>query len=312
MQKFIGLALVLLCVFGGFVLAKGRLIALWQPAELLIIIGAGVGALVIGNSRSVLKATWRQLRAVLKNPGADAELYPQLLKLLHRLLEEIRTRGLKVLDEHVDNPAASPLFQQYPLVLANGLLISFIADNLRMLTMGKIGPRDFEALLEQEIDAIEQDLLKPSRSLHKVADAMPGFGILAAVGGIIITMQYIDGPLVGIGAHVAAALVGTFIGIFCCYCLLEPASSAVAEWVGRQMTLLECVKAVLTAHSSGKTPLLSVDAGRKMLEIDVKPSFATLEGWVTADDGRSHQAGTSAEAADDNVTPIPQRRVSDA
>lgn len=313
MQKLIGLGLVVICVFGGFVMANGRLIALWQPAEMLIILGAGLGALFIGNSAAVLKETWRQLKGVMRSRKGDNELYPALLKLMHQLLEEARAKGLKALDEHVEAPFESPLFAQYPAVLAQPLLVHFIADNLRMLGMGRISAHEFEGLLEQEIGAIEDDLLKPSRAMHRVADAMPGFGILAAVGGIIITMQHLDGPLSSIGVHVAAALVGTFIGIFCCYCLFEPASSAMAEQVGRRISMLECVKAILAAHVGGKTPLLAVDAGRKTLEIDAKPSFATMESWVVgSDDASVEDVEPSLDtAAMDNVAAMPRRRSTD-
>lgn len=316
MQKLFGLGLVVICVFGGFVMAKGRLIALWQPAEMLIILGAGLGALFIGNSRAVLSETGRQLKAMIRARKDERELYPELLRLMYQLLELARSKGLKALDEHVEAPFESPLFTQYPAVMAQPLLVSFIVDNLRMLGMGRMTVHEFEGLLEQEIAAIEEDLLKPSRAMHRVADAMPGFGILAAVGGVIITMQHLDGPLVSIGVHVAAALVGTFIGIFCCYCLFEPASSALAEQVGRRISQLDCVKAILAAHVSGKTPLLAVDAGRKTLEIDAKPSFATLESWVGALVPAADAGGTMAEEAAgavpmDNVAPMPRRRSTD-
>jgi chemotaxis protein MotA len=311
MQKLIGLGLVLICVFGGFVMASGRLIALWQPAEMVIILGAGLGALFLGNSAEVLKETWRQLKEMMRSRKNEQQLYPELLKLMHRLLEEARLKGLKSLDEHIEAPFESPLFGQYPQVLAQPMLVNFIADNLRMLGMGRISAHEFDALLEQEIAAIEDDLLKPSRSMHRVADAMPGFGILAAVGGIIITMQHLDGPLSSIGVHVAAALVGTFIGIFCCYCLFEPASSAMAEQVSRRVSMLECVKAILVAQVGGKTPLLAVDAGRKVLEMDAKPSFATMEAWVAGATPEDEAAPAPNPAAADNVAAMPRRRNSD-
>lgn len=316
MQKIIGLGLVAVCVLGGFVLARGKLIALWQPAEMIIILGAGLGALIIGNSAEVLKETWRQLKAIMGSRKGEAELYPELLKMMYEILERIRLKGLKSLDIDIESPDESELFERYPQVRQQPLLMSFITDNLRMLGMGRISAHEFEAMLEQEIGAMESDLLKPSRAMHRIGDAMPGFGILAAVGGIIITMQHLDGPLASIGVHVAAALVGTFIGIFCCYCLLEPIGSAMSEWVGRRITQLECVRAVLVAHASGKIPLLAVDAGRKVLEIDIKPSFASMEAWLNESlDNEEQDAGevAAAQAATgtDNVASIQRRRRSD-
>jgi len=295
-QIFIGLFVVFLAVLGGFMMANGKLAALWQPAELVIILGAGLGSMIVGNSTIVLKDCLRQLKGLMRSRKNEGERARQLLMLMHLLLEEIRKHGLKVLDEHIEAPQQSPWFQRYPLVLNEPVLVTFITDNLRLLAMGKNSSHEVESLLEQEIMAIEADLMKPSKALHRTGEAMPGFGILAAVGGIIITMQYLDGPLGDIGVHVAAALVGTFIGIFCCYCVLEPASSAMAEANHRQISLLEGVKAILVANLEGKSPLLAIDAGRRILELDIKPSFAAMESWLNDQPG-TDSINTTREAA---------------
>jgi chemotaxis protein MotA len=281
MQKQIGIAVVFICVLGGFLMAGGRLLALWQPAELIIILGAAAGSLIIGNSKEVLHEMWAQIKQVIRPQKAQGELYRELLTLMHHLLDETRLKGMKALDEHIENPQQSSVFLMYPEVSENPLVLGFIIDNLRLMGMGKISPHEFETLLEQEIMAIEEEMLKPAHALHKTGEACPGFGILAAVMGIIITMQQLDGPLGGIGVHVAAALVGTFIGIFLCYCLLEPASSAMEDLVKRRISLLMCIKSILLAQLRGKAPLLAIDAGRKVLEPDVKPSFIQMEEWVS-------------------------------
>lgn len=281
MQKQIGIAVVFICVLGGFLMAGGRLLALWQPAELIIILGAAAGSLIIGNSQEVLHEMWAQIKQVIRPQKTQGELYRELLTLMHYLLDETRLKGMKALDEHIENPQQSSVFLMYPEVSENPLVLGFIIDNLRLMGMGKISPHEFETLLEQEIMAIEEEMLKPAHALHKTGEACPGFGILAAVMGIIITMQQLDGPLGGIGVHVAAALVGTFIGIFLCYCLLEPASSAMEDLVKRRISLLMCIKSILLAHLRGKAPLLAIDAGRKVLEPDVKPSFIQMEEWVS-------------------------------
>src|SRR5690606_3726545 len=217
--------------------------------------GAGLGSMIVGNSTVVLKDCLHQLKGLMAGRKQDAKRAQDFLMLMHLLLEEIRKGGLKVLDEHIEAPQESPWFQRYPQVLEDPLLVAFITDNLRLMAMGKNSAHEVEALLEQEIMAIEDDLMKPSKALHRNGEAMPGFGILAAVGGIIITMQYLDGPLGDIGVHVAAALVGTFIGIFFCYCVLEPAASAMAEANHRRVSLLEAAKAILVANLEGKAPL---------------------------------------------------------
>lgn len=280
MQIFLGLIIVCIGVFGGFVMASGKLVAFWQPAEFMVLLGAGLGSMIVGNSKVVLKECLRQLRGLLRGRKDEQEKARQFLLLMHQILDAIRQKGLLILDEHIEEPWESPWFRAYPKVMEDPILVNFMADNLRMLSMGRVNAHEVEALLEQEIQAIEQDLLKPSKALHRTGEAMPGFGILAAVGGIIITMQYLDASLVSIGMHVAAALVGTFIGIFLCYCLFEPAASALKERVQRDITMLEAMKAVLIANIEGKSPLLAVDAGRRLLELDIKPGFATLEKWL--------------------------------
>ncbi|MEK6215458.1 MAG: flagellar motor stator protein MotA, partial [Vibrio fluvialis] len=183
------------------------------------------------------------------------------------------------------NPEQSPIFARYPLVARDYRLVSFITDNLRLMAMGQMSPHELEGLLEQEIDAIQTDLLLPSRSMQRTAEALPGFGILAAVGGIIITMQAIDGSIALIGYHVAAALVGTFIGIFGCYCCLDPASNAMAQRVKRDMSAFECVRATLVAYVAKKPTLLAIDAGRKHIQLDIKPTFNDMEKWLAEQEG---------------------------
>jgi len=200
--------------------------------------------------------------------------------LLYELLEMVEEGGLKALDAHIEEPEQSELFAKYPLIRQERNLMAFIADNFRLMAMGKISAHELEGFLEQELDAMEHTLLQPSRSLYKIGEAMPGFGILAAIMGIVITMGNIDGSVAEIGRHVAAALVGTFIGIFFCYCVMEPLSNAMGQRVKTELSALECVRTTLVAHLAGKPTLLAVDAGRKLIEQDVKPAFRLLETWV--------------------------------
>ncbi|MCE7635770.1 flagellar motor stator protein MotA [Vibrio fluvialis] len=285
MQKFLGAIIVLMCVFGGYVWAGGSLTAIWQPAEFLIIAGAALGSLIIGNPPQVLKEMRRQLRMILSQPKNEQAYYMELMAVLQVLLETVRSGGFKSLDKHIENPEQSPIFARYPLVARDCRLVSFITDNLRLMAMGQMSPHELEGLLEQEIDAIQTDLLLPSRSMQRTAEALPGFGILAAVGGIIITMQAIDGSIALIGYHVAAALVGTFIGIFGCYCCLDPASNAMAQRVKRDMSAFECVRATLVAYVAKKPTLLAIDAGRKHIQLDIKPTFNDMEKWLAEQEG---------------------------
>ncbi|NAW57055.1 MULTISPECIES: flagellar motor stator protein MotA [unclassified Vibrio] len=285
MQKFFGAITVLICVFGGYVWAGGSLAAIWQPAELLIIGGAALGSLIIGNPPQVLKEMRRQVKMIITQPKEEQEYYMELMAVLKILLETARNQGFKSLDSHIETPEQSSIFLAYPNIASDHRLISFITDNLRLMAMGQMSPHELEGLLEQEIDAIQTDLLLPSRSMQRTAEALPGFGILAAVGGIIITMQAIDGSIAMIGYHVAAALVGTFIGIFGCYCCLDPASNAMAQRVKRNMTAFECVRATLVAYVAKKPTLLAIDAGRKHIQLDIKPTFNQMEKWLAEQEG---------------------------
>ncbi|WP_462380861.1 flagellar motor stator protein MotA [Pseudomonas sp. Marseille-QA0892] len=280
MQKVLGAFVIIACVLGGYAMAHGDMRMLWQPAEVVIILGAALGSLIVANPKEVLLEMCVQLKGVFLHKRRGEEFQRQLLMLLYELLEMVGDGGLKVLDEHIENPDQSELFTRYPLILQEENLMAFIADNFRLMAMGKISAHELEGFLEQELEAMEHALMQPSRSLHKVGEAMPGFGILAAIMGIIITMGSIGGSVAEIGAHVAAALVGTFLGIFFCYCLMDPLSNAMGQRIKTELSALECVRTTLVAHVAGKPTLLAVDAGRKLIEQDVKPAFKQLEIWV--------------------------------
>ena len=291
MQKLLGALIIIGCVLGGFVIAGGSMSVLWQPSELLIVVGAALGSMIIGNPKEVLLEMWVQVKGVFSFRRRGEAFQRELLMLLYELLETVDMGGLKALDAHIEEPDQSDLFTKYPLILHEKNLMAFIADNFRLMAMGKISAHELEGFLEQELDAMHEALLLPSRSLHKVGEAMPGFGILAAIMGIIITMDSIGGSVAEIGTHVAAALVGTFLGIFFCYCMMEPLSNAMAQRIRTELSALECVRTTLVAHVAGKPTLLAVDAGRKLIEQDVKPAFQLLERWVTSfEDERNEDA----------------------
>ncbi len=281
MQSIVGILIVIGCVFGGFAFHGGNLGAIWQPVELVIIVGAGAGALVLGNPGHVLSEMWLQVRKVMLRKKQGEEFQRQLLLLMYELLQTA-AGGLKALDAHVEAPHESPLFKRYPLILEEPKLLHFIVDNFRLMAMGKINAHELEGVLDQEIEAIHEEMLQPAKSLGKIGEGMPGFGILAAVLGIVTTMNVVaDGAEIGeIAVRVGAAMVGTFIGIFMCYGLLDPISSMMKQLVAEECQALESVKVVLVTHVAGKPPLLAIDAGRRLVQLNIKPSFATLEGWI--------------------------------
>ncbi len=286
MQQIIGMIIVLGCVFGGFALMGGSVAAIWQPIELLIIAGAAFGALVLGNPTHVLSEMSIQLKKIVMRKKQGSEFQRQLLLLMYELLQTA-AGGLKALDAHVEAPKDSPLFQRYPLVLNEPKLLAFIVDNFRLMAMGKINAHELEGVLEQELESIHDELVQPSKSLHKIAEAMPGFGILAAVLGIVMAMNSVgDGASAAeISEKVGAAMVGTFIGIFFCYGVLDPISNMMKQLVNEEASTMECVKVVLVTHVAGKPALLALDSGRRLVQLNIKPSFAQLESWINALDG---------------------------
>jgi chemotaxis protein MotA len=288
MQQIFGIFIVLGCVFGGFMLNGGSFHVIWQPIEIIIIVGAAVGAIVLGNPKHVLTEMLTQIRKVATRRKQDSEFQRQLLLLMYELLQTAG-RGLKALDEHVENPKGSPLFQRYPLILEEPKLLAFIVDNFRLMAMGKISGHELEGVLEQELEAIHEQLVQPAKSLHKIAEAMPGFGILAAVLGIVMAMNTVSSgaSAAEISERVAAAMVGTFIGIFFCYGVLDPLSNVMKQLVATELSNLECVKVVLVTHVSGKPALLAIDAGRRLVQLNIKPSFSQLEGWIDALEARA-------------------------
>ncbi len=299
----IGILIVLSCVFGGFAMMGGTVHAIWQPVELIIIIGAAAGALVLGNPSHVLAEMMTQIRKIITHKKMGSEFQRQLLLLMYELLQTA-AGGLKALDAHVEAPSESPLFQRYPLVLEEPKLLSFIVDNFRLMAMGKINAHELEGVLEQELEAIHDELVQPSKSLHKIAEAMPGFGILAAVLGIVMAMNSVaDGADAAvISEKVGAAMVGTFIGIFFCYGVMDPMCNMMKQLVSEEGSTMECVKVVLVTHVAGKPPLLAIDSGRRLVQLNIKPSFAQLESWINA------LEGGGAEAADDAPRRSGERR----
>jgi chemotaxis protein MotA len=246
-----------------------------------MIMGAAVGAIIIGNPKHVLSEMWLQLREVAMRKKMDSEFQRQLLLLMYELLQTA-AGGLKALDAHVEAPQESELFKRYPLILRQTKLLHFIVDNFRLMAMGKINAHELEGVLEGEIESVHEEMAQPAKSLGKIGEAMPGFGILAAVLGVVMAMSSVaKGANSGeIATEVATAMVGTFIGIFMSYGLFDPLSSRMKHLVAEELKNLESVKVVLVTHSSGKPALLSIDAGRRLIQLNIKPSFALLESWI--------------------------------
>ncbi len=279
MLKFAGLAVLVLSVLGGFVFANGNLLALWQPAEILIIVGGALGSFLLSNPWSVVQSTGWHLRKCFSGKAYGQEHYQKLLTLLYKLFELRRKAGVAAMEQHVENPYSSDLFSVSG-VLDDHRLTAFICDNLRLVSLGNITTHELDGLLDSELYALTEDIRRPAEALHKVADALPGFGIVAAVLGIVITMQTMGGPVELMGVSIAAALVGTFLGVLLGYGLVGPLGHAIEHSVKDQMLMFECAKEALLAHVSGRPSAIAVDAGRRVLFGENRPTFDQLEGWL--------------------------------
>lgn len=278
MLLIVGSIVVLISVFGGFVLSHGKLAALWMPFELMIIGGAAFGAFLISTPLRTVKAALGSCISVLKGPVYKKDDYISILMLLYELLNKARKDGLMSLEEHVEAPANSPIFQQYPKLLANHHLLDFITDCLRLMVGGSMDPHELEPLLDLELETHHQEAEAPAHALQKIADGLPGFGIVAAVLGIITTMASIgDGDVGMIGAHVAGALVGTFLGILLAYGFVGPTADAIASRAKEDAKAYECVKMALMASMHGYNPAVAIEFARKSLGSHIRPGFSDLE-----------------------------------
>ena len=274
---FIGAFVVVCCVFGGFAWGGGHLGALLHLNELLIIGGGALGALVIMSPRKVLVDLGRSIIDSLKGAPYSRASYDDLLKVLFELFMLGRRNGMIALEEHVLDPATSSIIKKYPLFSNNPEAVEFLAGSLRPIIDGKIKPDQLRLLLDAEISKLEEEHHAPVSVLTKAADAMPGFGIVAAVLGIVITMASISGPIEQIGEKVAAALVGTFLGILLAYGFMSPLATNL-EFIGAaRMDYTKCIAACVIGFANGMAPVTAVELGRRGLGSDVRPSSEEME-----------------------------------
>jgi chemotaxis protein MotA len=276
----IGYIVVIGSVFGGFALAGGHLAALLQPVELLMIGGAAVGAFLVGNNAKALKATMRALPSVLKGSKYNQELYLSVLALLFDLLQKIRKEGLMSIESDVEAPESSSLFAKYPLVLEDHHAQEFLTDYLRLMVSGNMDAFQLENLMDNEIETHHVEGSVPAQCLAKAGEAMPAFGIVAAVMGVVHTMESVGMPPAELGKLIAHALVGTFLGILLAYGFVSPLATLLEQKLQESSKLLECIKVTLLASLNGYQPAIAVEFGRKVLYSTERPTFAELEAHV--------------------------------
>jgi chemotaxis protein MotA len=280
MIVIIGVIIVMGSVIGGFVMAGGHPAALLHLSEFVVIVGAALGAMVIMSPKKILFDLIKQLMSTLKGSPYNKKAYDELFKALYELFMLGRRSGMVALEEHVMNPGTSSIFSKYPTFQKNHHAIDFLCNGLRPIIDGKIKPDQLKLLLEIELDAMEEEHEKPVSVLSKAADAMPGFGIVAAVLGIVITMASIAGPIEEIGEKVASALVGTFLGIFISYGFMNPLAVNI-EFVNiAEHTFIRCIAASVIGFANGMSPIMAVEIARRGLSSEVKPSSDDLEAML--------------------------------
>jgi chemotaxis protein MotA len=296
--QVVGSVVVVLCVVGGFMLEGGKLLALWHPTEILIIVGAALGAFLTSNPLKIVKAAFSEAIALVKAPEYGHDDYVTLLKFLYQVFVKIRKEGLMAIESDLDAPDGGALFKQYPQLRDDHHLREFITDCLRLMVGGNLNPHELESLLEQELENHHQAAHEPAIAVQKVADALPGFGIVAAVLGIVNTMAALDGAdTATIGHKVGAALVGTFLGILVSYGFVGPIAAAMEHVANQKGKAFEVVKMALVSSVRGYVPAVSIEFARKLLHGELRPTFADLEAELKGKPKPGDKAAAEPRAA---------------
>lgn len=276
MFPVIGIIIVFGSVIGAYVLEHGNLHVLFQPVEFLIIGGAAVGSLVLTCPPKTLFQIFKSVPAIFTGSKADKKAYVEILSLLYTIFTRVRKEGLLTIEKDIENPKASAVFSKYPQILRNHHAVDFICDNLRVYVVG-VKPHELEDMMELEIGTHHEEAAVSPSIITKTADSLPGFGIVAAVLGVVITMGKMSESPEVIGHSVAAALVGTFLGILLCYGLVAPIGSHLEQISKEESRYLEAIRVAILAFAKDMPPQMAVEAARRVLFSDVKPSFKELE-----------------------------------
>ena len=280
MLVIIGYVVVMASVFGGFAMAGGHLAALWQPLEVLMIGGGAIGAFFVGNDSKAIKATFKALPSVFKGSRYTKTLYLELMALLSEILNKVRKEGLMSIEGDVDAPEESPIFTKYPGILADHHMIEFITDYLRLMVSGNMDAFQIENLMDNEIETHHHEGEVPAHCIAKLGDGLPAFGIVAAVMGVVHTMESVGLPPAELGILIAHALVGTFLGILLAYGFVGPLASLLEQKLSESTKMYQCVKVTLLASLNGYAPALAIEFGRKVLFSTERPSFKELEEHI--------------------------------
>ena len=273
----IGIIVVMLCVIGGFLMIDGPLGVLMQPSEFVVIIGAVVGATVAANPLKFLMRIIALLPVAIKGSPYNKGTYSEVLQMQYDVFVNSKKGGLLSIEEDVNNPLSSGIFSKYPSFSANHHALDFFCDAMKMLVNGACSPEELEIMLEAEIETHHEEGAIVPTLLQRASDALPGLGIVAAVLGIVVTMQHLDGPPEELGHHVAAALVGTFLGLLLSYGFLAPVAANLENLAHDESKYFACIKAGLVAFSNGAAPMTAVEFARKTIFSFDRPTTNEIE-----------------------------------
>ncbi len=299
MFAIIGILVVFGSVVGGYLLEHGNIMVLLQPAELLIIGGAAGGTILVANPLHILKKIAAGIPAIFKGSKFTKEMYLDSMKMMYDLLNRARREGLMALENDVEEPDKSAVFSKHPEFLKDHHIRDYVCDTLRMAVSGS-EPFDLDQLLELDLDVHHHWGSMPVASLTTTADSLPGLGIVAAVLGVVITMGSLGGPPEEIGQKVAAALVGTFLGILLCYGLVGPIASNMGKLADEEHAFLYVLRVVMISFLKGTAPIMAVEVARRAIPGHVRPSFQELEGRC-----RGTSASATTEAAPESPPESP-------
>ncbi|MFC7434841.1 flagellar motor stator protein MotA [Hydrogenophaga bisanensis] len=282
MFVIIGFVISMICIFGVFIIHGGNIGVILKalPFEMATIFGAAIGAFLINNQMKVVKATLKGFGQCFKGSQYTKARYMELLALQYDILQKARKEGLMAIEQDVENPDQSPLFKKYPTIAADHHVTEFITDYLRMMVSGNLNAHEIESLMDAEIETHHQEAHAPVAAIGRLAGALPAFGIVAAVLGVVNTMGSVGQPPAVLGGMIGSALVGTFLGILLAYGVFEPLGGLLEQKTEEASKEYTCIKTTLLASMQGYAPATAIEFGRKVLFSDVRPSFAELESHV--------------------------------
>ena len=277
MRLLIGILIVVGSVIGGYMGVGGHLYVLWQPFEFVIILGAAMGAYVIGNTGPVLKQTMSVFGTLFKGPKYNKAAYVELLGMQFSLYKLVQSKGILALEQHIENPHESTLFARFPTFANNHHAVEFVCDYLRMVTLGSNNVHEMEALMDEELETHHQENERVVNAIQALADGTPALGIVAAVLGVIHTMGAISEPPEVLGHMIGGALVGTFFGVFVAYGFFGPFAQSLRNIYEAEDKYFLSLKVGLLAHISGQVPVMAIEFARKALMSEDRPSFAEID-----------------------------------